>query len=331
MREDSRAAIGVDVGGTKTKGAIVSSSGEVLARVERLTDSRAATKGILAVVDDLLARASRSAVDVVGVGVGAAGFIDRATGSVTFSPNVTYDDAHLAEAVRVRSGLPVAVDNDANAAAWGERAFGAARGADNIAYLTVGTGIGSGFIVDGRLLRGLTGAGAELGHTVIDPDGPPCGCGLRGCLEQFASGQAIARMAREAVKGERNSPMITFAGTVEMITTADVARAAHGYDEIARAVLQRAGKALGIGLSNVANLFDPEVILLGGSVIMAGEPFLGPARDQLFEMTAAQRRRPMRLGVTSLKGDAGIVGAAALAFDAAGEDGPVGKGGRPTP
>ena len=323
MRTD-QAAIGVDVGGTKTKGAIVASSGEVVARVERLTERNAGTKGILAVVDDLVGRGAELDLDLVGVGVVAAGFIDRATGSVTFSPNLIYDDAHVAEAVRVRSGLPVAVDNDANAAAWGERAFGAARGADNVAYLTVGTGIGSGFIVDGRLLRGLSGAGAEFGHTVIDPDGPVCGCGLRGCIEQFASGQAIERMAREALERDRNSSIIAFAGTLDMVTTADVARAAHGYDEIARDVLQRAGKALGIGLSNVANVFDPEVILLGGSVIRAGEPFLGPARDQLFQMTSAQRRRPMRLGVTSLKGDAGIVGAAALAFAA-------GKGGSAAP
>jgi glucokinase len=246
--------------------------------------------------------------------VGAAGFIDARSGSVTFSPNLVYDDVHIADAVRVRSGLPVAVDNDANAAAWGERSFGAARGSDHVAYITVGTGIGSGFIVDGRLLRGLTGAGAEMGHTVIDPDGPRCGCGLRGCLEQYSSGQAIQRMARQALEEDPQSSILSFAGSADMVTTEDVARAAHQYDETARAVLRRAGTALGIGLSNVANIFDPEVVLLGGSVTRAGEPFLGPARDQLVRMTAAQRRRPLRLDVTTLKGDAGIVGAAALAF-----------------
>ena len=314
----SKAAIGVDVGGTKTKGALVGPNGEVLVRVERLTDRNAGTKGILAVVDDLVARAGDLDAEVVGVGVGAAGFVDASTGSVTFAPNLVYDDVYIADAVKVRAGLPVAVDNDANAAAWGERAFGAARGADHIAYLTIGTGIGSGFIVDGRLVRGLTGAGAEMGHTVIDPNGPPCGCGLRGCLEQLAAGQAIERMAREALRSGQESAIVTFAGSADSVTTEDVARAALGYDEVACTVLQRAGRALGIGLSNVANIFDPEIILLGGSVIRAGEPLLGPARDQLFQMTAAQRRRPLRLGITSLKGDAGIVGAAALGFEAAG-------------
>ncbi|CAN5664382.1 ROK family glucokinase [soil metagenome] len=318
MRE-RRAALGIDVGGTSTKGAIVDASGDVLLRHERPTERNAGTKGILAVVDDLVARSRELEAEVVAVGVGAAGFIDAKTGSVNFSPNLVYDDVNVADAVRVRSALPVVVDNDANAAVWGERVFGAAKGSDYVAYITVGTGIGSGFIVEGRLVRGLTGAGAELGHTVIDPDGPHCGCGLRGCLEQFVSGTAIARMAREALMDDPHSSIISFAGSLESVTTEDVARAAHEYDETARAVLHRAGRALAVGLSNVVNIFDPEIILLGGKVARAGEPFLGPARDELVRMTAAQRRRPMRLGVTSLKGDAGMVGAAALAFIAAEE------------
>ena len=219
--------------------------------------------------------------------------------------------------MRVRASLPVVVDNDANAAAWGERTFGAARGSDDVAYVGVGTGIGSGFVCAGRLVRGFSGAGAELGHTVIDPDGPRCGCGVRGCLEQFASGIAIARMAKHAVRDDPDSSILDFAGSVETITAEMVARAAHSYDTTARAVLREAGKALGIGLSNVANIFDPEVIVLSGSVIKAGEPFLGPARDELHRLTVAQRRRPLRLEVTRLGGDAGIVGAAALAWEEA--------------
>lgn len=310
-----RAVLGVDVGGTATKAAIVGSSGRVLLRLERPTEANAGTKGIIGVVEDLIQRARDLDLEVKAVGIGAAGFIDSRSGSVTFSPNVVYDDPHVADAIGGRVRLPVVVDNDTNAAVWGERAFGAARGSDHVAYVTIGTGIGSGFIVDGRLVRGFTGAGAELGHTVVDPDGPRCLCGLRGCLEQLASGQAIARMAREAVQKDPDSAILALAGAVETITTADVATAAHAYDETARAVLRAAGGALGIGLSNLANIFDPEVIVLGGSVARAGEPFLGPARDRLVAMTGAQRRRPLRLDVTSLRGDAGIIGAAALAFD----------------
>lgn len=309
------AVIGVDVGGTRTKGGVVDRSGRMLVRADRPTDDQAGTKGILAVVEELLAHPGIAGVDAVGVG--AAGFVQAETGSVTFSPNLVYDDPHIAEAVRARSGLPTVVDNDANAAAYGERAFGAAR-ADHVAYVTIGTGVGSGFIVEGRIVRGLTGAGAEAGHMVIDPAGPPCGCGLRGCLEQFASGTAIARMAKAAAKEDPDTSMIALAGSVDAITAEDVAGAAGRLDEAACGVLRRAGRSLGVGLSNLVNIFDPEVIVLGGGVIKAGEPYLGPARDELARMTAAQRRRPIRLDVTRLGGDAGILGAAALALDAIG-------------
>ncbi|MDQ4095976.1 MAG: ROK family protein [Actinomycetota bacterium] len=308
---DARFVIGVDIGGTLTRGAIVDRSGATTLRLERPTDPTAGTKSIVLVVDELLAQSDQ---EIAGVGVGAAGFIDASTGSVTFSPNLTYDDPAVAEAVQARSSLPTIVDNDANVAALGERTFGSARGADYVAYLTIGTGIGSGFIDKGRLVRGFTGAGAELGHMIIDPSGPECPCGLRGCFEQLASGSAIGRMGREAVVEDPDSSILAFAGSAEAITGKHVSQAAREYDETARRVLRRAGRSLGIGLSNVVNLFDPEVIVLGGSAVLAGEPFLGPARDQLHEMTSAQRRRPMRVDVTSLGGDAGLLGAAALAF-----------------
>lgn len=305
--------IGVDIGGTLTRGAIVGRDGSAPLRIEHPTDPTAGTKSIAAVVEELIAAGDQK---VSAVGVGAAGFIDASTGAVTFSPNLVYDDPAVADAVRTRSGLPTIVDNDANAAALGERTFGSARGSDYVAYLTIGTGIGSGFIDKGRLVRGFSGAAAELGHMIIDPAGPECPCGLRGCFEQMASGTAIGRLGREAVAKDPDSSIVAFAGSVEAITGKHVAQAAREYDETARDVLRRAGKSLGTGLSNVVNLFDPEVIVLGGSAVMAGEPFLGPARDRLHEMTTAQRRRPMRVDVTTLGGDAGLLGAAALAFTA---------------
>jgi glucokinase len=307
-------AIGVDVGGTATKAAIVAGSGEVLLRVERRTDKSAGTKGIIGVIDELIGRASEVSAAPSVVGVGVAGFIDATTGSVTFAPNLSYDDPHVAEAVRSRTGLPVIVDNDANAAVWGERTFGAARGLDHVVLLTLGTGIGSGFISDGRLVRGSTGAGAEFGHTVVDPKGPECPCGLRGCIEQFASGGAIGRAARRAAEDNPTSTMIAMAGSVDAITAEHAAKAAREYDEIALEIMHEAGRWLGIALSNIANLFDPQTIVLGGSVAKAGETFLGMARDTLVAMTGAQRRRPLRLDVTELGRDVGIIGAAALAF-----------------
>jgi glucokinase len=304
--------IGIDVGGTGTKGGVVESSGRVLHKVTRKTDVTSGTKGVIAVAETLLDWARESGQDVSSIGIGAAGFVDSASGSITFSPNFTYDDPEIATAIGARFGLPVVVDNDANAAAWGERTFGSARGSDEVVLLAIGTGIGSGLIANGELVRGFTGAGAEMGHTVVQLGGPECSCGLRGCLEQLASGQAIARMAREAATEDPSTLILTLAESVEAIEGEHVAQAAAGYDETALRILRTAGKALGVGLSNAVNLFDPEVLVLAGSVIRAGEPYLGPARDQLVRMTGAQRRRPARLDVTALGENAGIIGAAAL-------------------
>ena len=308
-------AIGVDVGGTTTKGGLVEMSGRLVERAEHPTDRQAATKTTIEVAETMVRRAEELGYVPVAVGIGAAGFVDVRSGTVTFSPNLIYDDPEVADAVGARVQLPVMVDNDANAAACGERAVGAARGTNNVVLITLGTGLGSGFIVNGRVLRGHTGAAAELGHMVVEVGGVQCGCGLRGCIEQYASGTAIARMAREAIRDEPESSIVHFAGSAEAITGRHVAQAARELDEVARSVLRRAGKALGIAMSNVVNLFDPEVIVLGGGVIATGEPLLGPARDQLAEMTALQRRRPMRLALTALGTDAGIIGAAALAID----------------
>ncbi|HVF54150.1 MAG TPA: ROK family protein [Actinomycetota bacterium] len=309
-----RLVIGVDTGGTATKGALVTSDGEVQERVEYPTDHSAGTKGIVSVVDELLDRASDQGPPLA-VGVGVAGFVDLDSGSVTFSPNVIYDDPHVTQALAARTKLPIAVDNDANAAVWGERRFGVAQGFDDVAMVTIGTGIGSGFVVSGRVLRGANGAAAEAGHTVVEPSGPECPCGLKGCLEQLASGNAIARIARAEASKDASTSMLSFAGSIDDITTEHVAKAARQMDEAARSILRTAGRYLGIGLSNIVNMFDPEIIVLAGSVTGAGEPFLGPARDQLAQMTLAQRRRPVRLDVSKLGPDAGIVGAACLAFD----------------
>jgi glucokinase len=308
-------AIGLDVGGTSTKGALVTPDGTLLERHEVRTEPQAATKTIIAVAEHLFARAIRLDHSPVAFGIGAAGFLDFSSGSVIFSPNLVYDDPDIAAALRGRFAEPVVVDNDANAAVWGERSFGAARGHNNVGLLTLGTGIGSGFIVDGRLLRGSTGAGAEFGHLVVDPAGPDCPCGLKGCLERFASGGAIGAWGREEALRRPDTKMAELAGAPELIRGEHVARAAALGDEAALAILRRAGRYLALGLSNLVNVFDPEIIVLAGSATEAGEPFLGVARDELARMTTAQRRRPARLDMSRLGDDMGILGAAALAFD----------------
>lgn len=313
----SKVAIGVDIGGTAVKAALVSEAGVISHRTEKPTDPLAGTASIVAIVGEVMAIAAATDLEVVGVGVGAAGFVDFGAGSMTFAPNLVYEDPAIAAAVERAVQVPVTLDNDANAAAWGERSFGAVPGANDLVLLTLGTGIGSGIVQNGRLIRGHTGTGSEFGHTIIEVSGPLCRCGLKGCIEQLASGQAIERMAREAVVDDPSSSILDFAGSTEAITGLDVTKAAREMDATARTVLRRAGKYLGIGMSNIANLFDPEVIVLSGSVVGAGEPYLGPARDTLAEMTAAQKRRPMRVVLSTLGFDAGIVGAARQAFDKA--------------
>jgi len=309
------AAIGVDVGGTTVKAGVVAMTGEVLDRIEHPTEAQAATKTTIEITEAAIDRAQELGYVPVAVGIGAAGFVDVMSGSVTFSPNLVYDDPDVADAVAARVHLPVMVDNDANAAAWGERAVGAAKGTNNMALLILGTGFGSGFVSNGRLVRGFRGAGAEFGHTVVDPTGPACNCGLRGCIEQFASGQAISRLGRDAAAANPDTSMVSFAGSVDAITAYDVSRSAREMDETARDVLRKSGRMLGLAMSNVVNIFDPEVIVLGGRVIEAGEPFLGPARDELTRMLSEQRRPPVSLQLSALGRNAGIVGAAALAID----------------
>ena len=305
-------ALGIDIGGTTCKGAIVASDGSARRRAEMPTDPLAGTETILALAEVLLKEADRGDA-IAAIGVGAAGFIDSNDGSVTFSPNLTYGEPQVHRAVTERFSLPTVVANDANAAAWGERSVGAATGSDDVAMLTLGTGVGGGFIVGGRLLVGATGAGAEFGHIVIDPDGPLCHCGLSGCVEQFVSGTAIARMGEEALERHPDSAMATMAAG-RKVTAVHVAEAAAEWDEAAQEVLRRAGRYLGIALANIVNIFEPQVIVLGGSVVEAGEPFLGVARDQLSSMLTLQRRRPVRLERARLGNDAGIVGAGLLAL-----------------
>ena len=309
-------ALGIDIGGTNCKGALVSENGSLSRRAEIPTRPGDGTDTVLELAQRLLKDVTDEGLSAQAIGVGAAGFVDSRDGSVSFSPNLAYGDPQVERAVRDRFSLPTTVANDANAAAWGERQAGAAKGFDHVALVTLGTGVGGGFIVDGKLLTGATGAGAEFGHTVIDPDGPACPCGLAGCVEQFVSGTAIARTAVEAVARYPDSSIKDFA-MGEPVTAVHVARAAREWDEAAREVLGRAGRYLGIALSNIVNLFEPEVIVIGGSVAEAGEPFLGAARDRLNSMLDQQHRRPVRLERARLGNDAGIVGAALLALDGA--------------
>jgi glucokinase len=327
--------MGVDIGGTKVFAALVDEDGRIVRRTSSTTDPEAGTASILSAVRGLLQETDPGEAPAA-IGVAAAAWVEYPSGRVVFAPNLTYDHPDLRAALEPAFGLPLAVENDANAAAWAENRFGAARGADEMIMLTVGTGIGGGAVIGGQLLRGHRGFAGEFGHITLVDGGPYCACGQRGCLEALASGTAIGRMAQEGVDGAADTILLELAGEDRRrITGALVSEAAHAGDEYAAEVLARAGRWLGTGLASLVQVFDPAVIVIGGGGAAAGWFLLEPARLEMDRRLSRRRESPPILEAT-LGNDAGAIGAASLArlrlTSDAGQDGGPGAGkpmGRP--
>lgn len=307
--------IGIDVGGTKIAAAVVDADGGVLARRQVPTESDEPSAIVSAIVK--VGREMKAAAPAVGaIGVGAAALVDHAAGRILWAPNLAYKDLHLRALLEERLGLPVSVDNDANVAALAEALHGAGVGAADQVTVTVGTGIGAGFILDGRLYRGAHNLGGEPGHMIIIPDGPLCTCGNRGCWEAVASGRAIGRLARERIEGGAGAELLAaVSGNLDAITGEFVGSAAVDGDPFARDVVASAGRLLGIGLANIVNILDPELIVVGGGAAAGtGDLLLAPAREAMEAHTVGFAwRPPVRLVPAELGNDAGVVGAAALA------------------
>jgi len=308
-------AIGIDVGGTKTAAMRVSREGAVVAReiLPTPADDMAAT------LETIVAAAKTVATDdVVAAGIAAAGLVETATGILRFAPNLAWRDAPLVAFVSERLDVPVVADNDNTAAAWGEFRFGAGRGYRDLLLVGVGTGIGGGIVADGELVRGAHGFAAEIGHIVVEPDGPLCGCGNQGCWEQVASGQAVTRAGREAVRsGAATSLVALSGGDVGRVTGPMVTRAARDGDAVAIGIIAEVGRRLGVGIAGLVNVLDPEVVVVAGGVAAAGDLLLGPARTAFAQTVEAPGHRPdVPIVPAALGNDAGAVGAAALALEA---------------
>jgi glucokinase len=306
--------IGVDIGGTKIAAGLVASDGHIVRADSEPTPDDAT--GIAAVVATLVERLLASDVDVGGIGIGAAGFIDVDRATVTFAPNIDWIDEPLAEAVGKLVDLPVVVENDANAAAWGEYRFGAGADTDDLLFVTVGTGVGGGIVHRGMVVRGGFGAAAEIGHIRMVPDGRLCGCGQRGCLEQYASGRALVRDARSRAESDDSqaAPLLAVAGDVEAITGQMVTGLARQGDPMCVDLLRDVGQWLGEGLATLAAVLDPSVIAIGGGVADAGDLLLEPVRRAFEEhLPAREHRRTAELRLAALGNEAGIIGAADLA------------------
>ncbi|HVE97562.1 MAG TPA: ROK family glucokinase [Mycobacteriales bacterium] len=309
-------AIGVDVGGTKVAAGVVDDAGAVLARLRRPTpsDSAADTERVIAeVVGEL--RSAHPAV--AAVGIGAAGWVSADRATVVYAPNLAWRDEPLRDRVAAAVDLPVTVENDANAAAWAEHRFGAARGIDDVVLVTVGTGIGTGIIVGGRLCRGGFGMAGEAGHMTVEPDGRECGCGQRGCWEQYASGNALVRLARDRAAADpaaASRVLREAAGGVDTLVGPAVTAAAEGGDPFARGCLDEVGRRLGAGLAMLAALLDPRVFVIGGGLADAGDLLLGPAQAEFrARLPGGSHRPPAALRSAALGNEAGLVGAADLA------------------
>ena len=312
---ESTLTIGVDIGGTKVLGGVVDADGQVLAQARRETPAADVTKAeefIVEVVQELTAGHA-----VTAVGVGAAGWLDAARTRVLFAPNLAWRDEPLRDHLAERLELPVIIENDANVAAWAEFRYGAARDAtDSMALFTVGTGIGGGLVLGGELLRGAYGIAAEMGHVRVMPGGQRCGCGRQGCLEQYASGGALVRYARERAMADPDSAvrLLELAGSVDLVTGPVVTRAAREGDPAARSAFAEVGRWLGSGLADMVQVVDPEVIVVGGGVIEAGELLMAPTRAAYIFELAARGGLPVAPVVAAQMGNtAGVVGAADLA------------------
>ena len=309
------ATIGLDIGGTKISGGVIDWGGVILDRGRR--DTPAHDPAAIAEEAASLIRELSVGHQIDAVGVACAAYLDRSRSTVYFSPNLAWRGEPLKERLESVLDLPVVIENDANAAAWGEFRFGAAVEADDMVMVTVGTGLGGGVVVDGVLMLGAFGVGGELGHMRVVPNGIRCGCGNRGCWEQYASGTALVREARDLVVS--GSPLA--ARLVEMcggdpaaLSGPDVTRAAVEGDQAAVELLADLGVWIGDGLASVAAILDPELVVLGGGVSEAGRLLIDPALAAFRRQLTGRGHRPeARFALASLGNDAGMIGAADLA------------------
>ncbi len=314
VKSEAVHAIGIDIGGTKIAGALVSESGEILRTLKRPTPAG----DPVAIVDNVveLVQQLGEGEEVIAAGVAAAGFVDVTQSIVYYAPNINWRGEpfreHLSELL---PGLDITIDNDANAAGWAEYRFGAGRGATDMTLLTIGTGVGGAVIVDGSLLRGGFGAAGEIGHLRVVPGGLPCGCGQRGCIEQYGSGRSLLRYANEIA--DAGGIGLNLAAAREASGQLDgtiVGALLEDRDPGALAALRELGSWLGQASASIGAVLDPQLFVFGGGVAAAGELLLEPIREAFLAHLPARGFHPEpAFAVAELVNDAGVVGAADLA------------------
>ena len=309
-------SIGVDIGGTKVLGGVVDGTGQILHTFRKDTPREggsALNQSIAEVIIELQSTHATSSV-----GISAAGLISSDRETMLGAPNIKdWDGVNISTAIFDICGVKTKVENDANCAAWGERVYGSGQGSENVIMITVGTGIGGAAIVDGKLLRGAHGTGAEFGHMRVHPDGELCGCGIKGCFEQYASGSALMRQMRKAIAENPTRAENLLArsdGDISALVGNHITEAAREGDSLAIEALESCGDWLGAGIATLAMLFDPSIVVIGGGVVDAGDLLLEPATRAMHrEMPFAGKHEVPVIVAAKLGNDAGLVGVADLA------------------
>lgn len=308
--------IGIDVGGTKVLGGVVNDKGEILKKARKDTPRQGGSDLNQVIAD--VALELLNDFDVKAVGVSAAGFVSSDRKTILATPNIAgWNGVKLDDELTSLIGKPVVIENDANSAAWGEARFGAAKGFREVLLLTIGTGVGGGIIIDGKLHRGAFGTAAEVGHMRVVPEGHLCGCGARGCLEQYASGSGLMRHVRESIAATPDLARNLLSmgdGTIDGLKGNHVTDAARGGDPVALAAFNTTAQWLGAGIASLCAILDPAIVVIGGGVIDAGEILLKPTRESMERhMPFAGKHPSPKILPAALGNDAGLVGVADLA------------------
>ncbi len=303
--------IGVDLGGTNLKAGLVDRDGKIHHRLSIKTDAHADPQAIshqiFGLVGEIIKNAPCKKTDIIGVGLGSPGLIDKKGETILFSPNLPqWRDIPIKRMVAERFSIPCALENDANAAAWGEKWVGAGKQAHSLVLLTLGTGIGGGIVLDDRLWRGADNVAAEIGHMVIQMDGPQCGCGNRGCIEAYASATAMVRRFKESL--QRGAPS-ALKDTRE-ITAKAINDAALQGDKASLDVIRETGEYLGVALVNIMHVLNPEMIVLAGGMTGSGELLMNPIKQVVGKRALEASRKDTKIVFSLLGNDAGIIGAA---------------------
>ncbi len=325
MREKEAAdhlIIGVDVGGTKIAAAGVDGQGNIRGRVHSPTDVSSpeiTVRSIAEAIEAAIAASGSSPGGITAVGLGLPGKVDPERGIGILSVNLGWRDVPIKTMLEEDLGIPCFIENDVKVAALGESRYGAGKGVRNMVYLTIGTGIGAGVIIEGKIYRGSTGMAGEIGHAIVERSGPRCRCGTRGCLEAVAAGPAIAALATSAIQAGSETPLREVAKANKGGVTAEmVCQAAMQGDLVAREIFEEIGTYIGLGVHMLIMLYDPELVVLGGGVTEAGDLLLNPVRRELkrlatWSYVAKEMLKPEMVRLTALGTDVGILGAAALA------------------